>query len=333
MSGPGKSHREGITLAALFRRFPDDETAERYLIETRWPDGPHCPHCGSTSVQSGAKHPTMPFRCRERECRKRFSVKTGTVMEASNIGYQNWVIAMYLFSTSLKSVSSMKLHRDLGITQKSAWFMAHRLRDAYKSNEGLFAGPAEADETYIGGLRKNMSNAKRKVLAGTGRGAVGKAIVVGIKDRATNKVSAAVVEGTDAWTLQSFIEDHLGDDAQVFTDEHGSYVGVVADHASVNHSAGEYVREEDGALVHTNGIESFWSMLKRAYKGTFHKISPKHLDRYVTEFTGRHNVRELDTMDQMGELLAGMRGRRLTYPALISDNGRASGSRPTALRP
>ena len=328
MSGPGKSERRGVTLAQLFRRFPNDEAAERYFIETRWPEGPECPYCGSRNVLLGAKHATMPFRCRMKDCRRRFSVKTGTVMEASNIGYQNWAIAMFLMVTSLKSVSSMKLHRDLGITQKSAWFLMHRLREAHKDGGSRFLGPVEADESYFGGRRANMSKAKRKEL--TGRGPVGKSVVVGVKDRRTNRVSAAVVEGTDAWTLQTFIEDHLGDETQVFTDEHGSYVGVLADHRSVNHSAGEYVRYEDDAKVHTQGIESFWAMLKRAYKGTFHKISPKHLNRYVTEFSGRHNMRGLDTPEQMVELLAGMVGRRLRYPELIADNGLSSGARPIA---
>ena len=327
MSGPGKSKRRGVTLAQLFRTFPDDAAAERYFVETRWPEGPECPYCGSRNVLSGAKHATMPFRCRKKDCRKRFSVKTRTVMEASNIGYRNWAIAMYLMSTSLKGVSSMKLHRDLGITQKSAWFMAHRLREAYKDCGGPFLGPVEADETYVGGLRKNMSRKKRKEL--TGRGAVGKSVVVGVKDRRTNRVSAGVVEGTDAWTLQTFIEDRVGDDVTVFTDEHGGYVGLVLDHERVNHSAGEYVRA-DKPEVHIQGIEAFWAMLKRAYKGTFHKISPKHLDRYVTEFAGRHNARSLDTPDQMEELLAGMAGRRLRYPELIADNGLSSGARPTA---
>ena len=127
---PGKANRKGISLVELLRKFPDDATAERWFSETRWPHGPACPHCGSTNAQSGASHPTMPYRCRERECRKRFSVKTGTVMQASNLGCQVWAIAIYLCLTSLKSVSSMKLHRDLEITQKSAWHLAHRLRKA-----------------------------------------------------------------------------------------------------------------------------------------------------------------------------------------------------------
>ena len=321
--GPGKTSRRGITLAQIFRMFPDDNAAEKYFIKTRWPNRPHCPYCGSTSVLSGAKHKTMPYRCRQRECRKRFSVRTKTVMEASNLGYQVWAVAIHLLMTSLKSVSGMKLHRDLGVTQKSAWFLAHRLREAWHRIKDPFLGPVEADETYMGGIRKNMSKSRRRQL--TGRGAVGKTVVVGVKDRKTNRISAAVVEGTDACTLQAFIEDRVSHTAKVFTDEHGGYVGLLVDsHESVNHSADEYVRDE----AHTNGVESFWSMLKCAHKGTFHKISPQHMDRYITEFAGRHNMRSLDTEEQMRQLMAGMKGRRLRYPDLIAPNGLESGARP-----
>ncbi len=310
--GPGQSHRKGMTLADLFKRFPDDAAAERYFVETRWPEGPHCPYCGSTNVLYPAKHKTMPYRCREKECRKRFSIRTKSVMEGSNLGYQTWSIAIYLMMTSLKSVSSMKLHRDLGITQKSAWFLAHRLREAWKRDEGPFAGPAEADETHVGGKLKNMHGRQRE--AARDRFNYGKAIVAGVKDRRTNKVSAGVVGDTTAYTLQTFIEDRVVSDAKVYTDDGSSYRNMpFFDHETVNHSAGEYVRDDAG----TQGIESFWSMLKRAHTGTFHKISPKHLDRYVTEFAGRHNARECDTLVQMGEIARGMRGRRLKYADLI----------------
>ena len=145
----GHHYREGIPLVDLFRMFPDDATAEAFFADERWPGGVACPHCGSVSVQSGAAHKTMPYRCRD--CRKRFSVKTGTVMESSNLGYQTWALASYLLTTNLKGVSSMKLHRDLGITQKSAWHLAHRLREAWDDEGEEFTGPVEVDETYVGG--------------------------------------------------------------------------------------------------------------------------------------------------------------------------------------
>ena len=320
---PGKSHRKGMSVAELIAMFPDDAAAERWFTEKRWPNGPHCPSCGSTNILSGAKHKTMPYRCREKECRKRFSVRVGTVMEGSNLGFQTWAIAIYLALTSLKSVSSMKLHRDLKITQKSAWHLAHRVREAFAAGRGAFAGPVEADETYMGGRRKNMSKAKRSTL--NGRGTVGKSVVVGVKDRGTNEVRAQVVASASAPVLQGFVREHAREGAVTYTDEASAYAGPARDfdHAAVNHSVGECVREQ----AHTNGIESFWSTLKRAHKGTFHKISPKHLDRYVTGFAGRHNVREADTVDQMVDIVAGMGGKRLRYNDLIADNGLDSGAR------
>ena len=314
--GPGKNFRNGISLIELFDRFPDDAAAEKYFTETRWPNGPRCPYCGSANVKTKCKHPTMPYRCREKHCNyKRFSVRTGTIMEASNLGYRIWALATYLVMTNLKSVSSMKLHRDLKICQKTAWFLVHRIREAWKEDNLPFSGPVEADETYMGGLRKNMSNKKRKLLANTGRGPVGKTAIVGVKDRATNKISADVVERTDAYTLQTFVEDHVRHDAKVYTDEYGAYRNMhYFEHDTVRHSVREYVKKGG---VHTNGIESFWSMLQRAHTGTFHKISPKHMHRYVTEFTGRHNARSMDTEDQMKKLVRGMQGRRLKYPDLV----------------
>lgn len=316
---PGKAYRKGLSLVEIMQMFPDDATAERWFADARWPNGPACPHCGSENVQSGAAHPTMPYRCRD--CRKRFSVKTGTVMQASNLGFQVWAIAIYLTLTSLKSVSSMKLHRDLNITQKSAWHLAHRLRKAYAESGSMFSGPVEADETYVGGKRRNMSNAKRKELSG--RGSVGKVAVAGIKDRATKQVRAMVVERTDKATLQGFVMAHTAPEATVYTDEAAAYEGLPFAHESVKHSVSEYVRDK----AHTNGVESFWSMLKRAHKGTFHKISPKHLNRYVTEFAGKHNLREIDTADQLAEIAIRLDGKHLRYQDLIRDNGLDSGAR------
>ena len=324
---PGKNHRKGITFKQLLRKFPTDLKAEEWIVRQRWPKGVCCPHCGSLNVQIGCQHKTMPFRCREKVCAKRFSAKTGTVMEGSKIGYQDWIVAAFLVMTSLKSVSSMKLHRDLGITQKSAWFLAHRLRAALSEDADLFSGPVEVDETYMGGKRKNMSNAKRKELADTGRGPVGKTAVVGAKDRETNQVAAKVVESTDADTLQGFVKDHADSEATVYTDDATAYESLPFDHDSVKHSLQEYVKGD----VHTNGIESLWSLLKRAHTGTFHRLSPKHLDRYVQEFAGRHNMRELDTINQIKSVRRGMEGKRLTYQALIKDNGLQSGSRAVAV--
>ena len=317
---PGKAYREGMSLVQAMRMFPNDEAAEAWFMRVRWPDAPACPACGSVNVQMGASH-RMPLRCRERQCRKRFSVRYGTVMQSSKLGYQVWAMAIYLSLTSLKSVSSMKLHRDLDITQKSAWHLAHRLRKAFEGGGGIFTGPVEMDETYFGGKRANMSKSKREQL--TGRGAVGKTAVVGAKDRATKQVAAKVVERTDKANIHSFVADHVSPDAMVYSDDALVYETLPNPHEVVNHSALEYVRGD----VHTNGAESFWSMLKRAHKGTFHKMSPKHLNRYVQEFAGKHNLRDLDTLDIMGAVVLGMDGKSLKYDELIAPNGLDSGAR------
>ena len=309
---PGKHYREGLSTRQFFQRFPDDKTAEAWFIKRRWPEEVCCPYCGVTNVQIGCKHKTMPFRCREKECGKHFSIKTGTFMQSSKIGYQNWLYAFYLFATNLKSVSSMKLHRELGITQKSAWHLAHRIRQAWNSDpEERFWGPVEVDETWFGGKRKNMPKKKRSQLKG--RGPVGKTAVVGVKDRKTNRVSAQVVEDTTQETLQGFVQDRIDPDAAVYTDASSSYASL-DNHESVRHSQLEYVR----GSVHTNGVESFWSMLKRAYMGTFHRLSERHLHRYVGEFAGRHNMRELGTLAQMSLVADRAIGQRLRYQDLVS---------------
>ena len=317
--GPGKAHRKGITLAQLVRMFPDDDAAAEWFEGVFWGGERCCPKCGGMRTKPTKSGKPMPYWCPD--CRKYFSVRTGTVMARSHISLQNWAFAIYLAVTNLKGVSSMKLHRDLGISQKAAWFMLHRIREALASDPGSFDGPVEVDEAYFGGKRKNMSNARRKELEGTGRGPAGKTAVVGAKDRESNRVAARVIDRTDKPTLQGFVDEHASEGAKLYTDDATAYRGTGRAHETVKHSAKEYVRYLAGEKIHTNGVESFWSMLKRAHKGTFHRLSVKHLQRYVDEFVARHNIREMDTINQMAHVAAGMIGRRLMYRKLVADNG------------
>ena len=305
----GKAYRKGIDLAELFKMFPDELTAEKWFENVRWPVpvSRHCPKCGSTNTMEKANRKPLPFRCRD--CKKFFSVRHGSVMERSHIPLQKWAIAIYLNATSLKDVSSMKLHRDLGITQKSAWYMAHKIKEALATDPGLFESLCEADETFIGGKEKNKHEDKRSHT----RGPSGKTVVVGTKDRGTNKIVAKPVPRRTKEKLHSFIGRTVSPETKVYTDDHKSYIGL-PNHESVNHSVGEYVRD----MTHTNGVESFWATLKRRYTGTYNRISRKHLERYVSEFTRKHNLREKDTIEQMWDIVAGMVGKRLIYKELIS---------------
>ena len=299
--------------------FPDENAATEWFEEVIWNGERCCGHCGSIRTRT-AKHAQMPYWCSD--CRSYFSVRTGTPMARSNVPLRKWAIAIYLCLTSLKSVSSMKLHRDLGVSQPTAWFMLHRIREAWSAETSPpYSGPVEADESYFGGQRHHMTPERRAQFHG--RGIVGKTAVAGLKDRATNRVSAKVVQSANKETLHEFITERTEPTATVYTDELRAYRGLPRRHETVNHRVGEYVKDQ----VSTNGIESFWSTLKRAHKGTFHKISPKHLDRYVKEFAGKHNIRESGTLDQMRDTVARMIGRNLLYRDLVADNGLSSGAR------
>ncbi|MDE0415307.1 MAG: IS1595 family transposase [bacterium] len=308
---PGRSHRKGMTVMEMLKLFPDNATAEKWFEEQRWPEGRFCPDCGSTRTAPVASRKPMPYRCKD--CRAHFSVRKGTTMQSSKIGYQKWAIAFYMMTTGIKGTSSMKLYREVGIRQATAWFLMQRIREGFMGGiDKPFPGPVEADETAVGGKRKNMHASKRKHL--TGRGSVGKAIVAGVKDQQTKQVSAAVVEKTDAATLQKFVTDRTEEGATVYTDEASAYTGIARQHETVKHGDGEYVRGE----VTVNGMEGFWSLFKRGYHGTFHHLSEKHLGRYVAEFAGRNNIRDMDTIDQMAFLARAIVGKRLRYVDLVA---------------
>ena len=306
---PGRSERKGIALADAVAMFANERDAEAWFVARRWPNGIYCPLCGC-----GDRISRRDNRYRCGDCRGYFSVKTGTVMHDSKLSLSKWGLAFYLYSTQLKGVSSMKLHRDLGVTQKTAWHMAHRIREAWNAEIDKLAGEVEVDETFIGGLDKNKHKHKRPKV---GRGPVSKVVVVGAKARNNKKVVLKVVPDTSKESLQGFVHDNVEEGSMVYTDEHRAYASLDYPHKVVEHRVAEFVNE----AAHTNGIESHWAMLKRGYHGTYHHMSGKHLQRYVNEFAGRNNQRSLDTIDQMEVMAKGIVGKRLRYNDLVAAEG------------
>lgn len=308
----GKSFRNGVTLIELFEMFPDESSAQAWFEGIRWPNGRTCARCGGENTSEVPNAEPMPYWCSD--CRAYFSVKFGTVMQSSKIPLRKWAIAFYQICTNLKGVSSTKLARDLGIHQGSAWHMGHRIRAAMSGDDPVFSGPVESDTTFIGGVEKNKHESKRKH---QGRGAVGKTPVAGVKDRETNQVNAKVIEHEDGPTMRQFVHHRTEPTTLVFTDEARVFNRLNRPRETVTHSVGEFVK----GMAHTNGMESFWALLKRGYTGIYHWMSVKHLDRYVTEFEGRHNNRPQDTLDQMATLVRGCIGKRLRYADLVADTG------------
>ena len=305
--GPDKPGRKDPSLAEIFDMFPDEQAAMEWLERNVWSDGRVCPRCANKYTCT-SKHPNMPYYCSE--CKKRFSVRINTVMESSNIRYRDWAVTTYLMATRPKGISSVQLAKDLGISQSAAWFLLHRLRESWRSLAGpdlAMAGPVEVDEVYLGGREKNKHADKK--------GRTKKTAVVGIKDRETGAIRVVPVPETTGARLVEFVGLNITKGARVFTDENRAY-NDLENHHTVNHGDGEYVRGE----VHINGMESFWAPVRRGYNGTFHHIDPKHLHRYVNEFSGRLSDKAVGVIERMGEIVRNLVGKRLTYRQLVAGN-------------
>jgi transposase-like protein len=299
-----------ISTFQLFEMFPDQETARTYLEGRLWPNGPRCPVCGlgeRITARAGGF-----YRCNQ--CKEDFTVRTGTIFERSHVPLHKWVYAMYLLVTARKGISSMQLAKEIGITQKSAWFVLHRLREACGGRDlTKLVGIIEIDETFVGGLEANKHENKK---LRAGRGAVGKTPVLAMRERGGRTV-AMPISGVTKETVQAAIYQHVEMGSTVHTDESHAYNGIGADfdHDTINHRQGEYVRDD----VTTNGIESVFAVMKRGLIGVYHHASPKHLGRYVDEFSFRLNEGNVKdrTLTRLDSFVDGVAGKRLTYKGLI----------------
>jgi len=326
-----------LTLLDAIRFFSEYDNCHKVMVTLRWPEGMRCPRCGSEQVTYLAK--AHVWKCRTKHASQKFSLKTGTIMEDSPIGLEKWLPAIWLITNAKNGISSYELHRSLGVTQKTAWFMFHRIRLAMQAGSfEKMSGRIEADETYIGGLARNMHKSKRERVI-TGTGGAGKTVVMGLLERHTDpkskekvidslnydpkkskkasRVKVTVVPDTKKKTLQTEVRNNVEAGSEVFTDELASYQGLAPEfvHGFVNH-AEQYV----SGHVHTNGMENFWSLLKRAIKGTYVSVEPFHLFRYLDEEARRFNERKLTDGERFMNVASAVAGKRLTYDELTGKN-------------
>ncbi len=284
------------SLTEFVDHFKDEATCREHFAKIRFRDGEYCPHCGHSEIyrfKSGAR-----YRCAK--CKVDFTIKTGTVFGESKLPLRKWFIAIYLLSTSSKGISSVQLAKQVGVSQKTAWFLNHRIRAAMKQNNGQLFGSVEMDETYIGGQEKNKHRSKRT--SGTqGRSVKTKVPVIGLVERG-GEVRAEASDRVGMRQVEKLIVQHVAMGSKLHTDDWGAYshIGRLFLHEIVNHSTGQYARPGG---VHTNTIESFWALFKRGFQGVYHSMSRKHLQRYVNEYAYRWNIRPGDLQDVFSDMV------------------------------
>ena len=311
-----------ISTFQLFALFPDEETARLYLEDRLWPNGPICPDCKSGERVSAlgicATRKAGFYRCLT--CNFDFTIRTNTIFAWSKVPLHKWLYSMYLLVTARKGISSLQLAKEIGVTQKTAWFILGRLREACGGPDGpldKLRGVIEIDECFVGGLEGNKHESKK---LHAGRGSVGKLAVLGMKERGKGgRVRAKVTEIRTLDNVHSEIHGNVEAGSQLYTDDHMVFSdldGLFFRHDTVNHSAGEYKR----GAAHTNGIESVWAVLKRGLHGVYHHASPKHLGRYVDEFAFRLNEGQVKrhTLQRLDSFVDAIKGKRITYKELTA---------------
>lgn len=297
------------TLIEAIRYFSDPKVCLDFVVSLRWPNGVVCPTCGATDVRFLENR--QVWECRNKHPRKQFSVKVGTIFEDSPIKLDKWLAAIWLIANAKNGISSYEIHRSIGVTQKTAWFMLQRIRLAMQAGSiEKMSGEVEADETFIGGKARNMHAGKRKA---KGRGAVGKAVVMGLLER-HGKAKTSVVPDTKKKTLQKHLRDHVETGSNLYTDALKSYEGLDAEfvHQVIDHAECYAIGH-----IHTNGMENFWSLLKRMINGTYVSIEPFHLFRYLDEQTFRFNNRAETDGERFNDVVSAVAGKRLQYKELI----------------
>jgi len=313
-------------LIQLLDYFKEEKTCYEFLEQQIWNGQPKCPHCGSERVYKTKTRSKLPekqgipeYKCANNKCYKLFTAISATVFASSKLPLRTWFGAIFLFTTSKKGISSLQLARQLDVTQTSAWHLLHRIREMFKENAPeILEGTIEADETYVGGKNKNR-HANKQVEGTQGRSAKDKTPVVGLLER-NGKVITFVVPDTESETIKPLVIQNVKKGAKLITDAYKSYNGLNDryKHTKVKHNEGEYKYITVGEF-HTNNIEGFWSLLKRGILGIYHNVSPKHLDKYCTEFGYRYNTRKIEDMERFGAVVGRVNRKQLTLKSLTTN--------------